>query len=225
MTDTTDNTEDETVDNTPVFSRHNFIASISLGAGFALLLVAGFIASQVIGKPFYEVTALKPDSPDHLINILTFPFAHLSVAHLISNLLPLAVLLLAMGLHHVRESIVALVASLLLSGLGVWLFESPDNYVIGASGILASMAVCALYFSIRDRAPVPGAIGGGIILITLASVLTAQEGTSIIAHLSGLGSGVILVAAFLGYRFIKRLTVPSSQTERSSSESGNAPSA
>lgn len=228
MTDsssTNENAQVEEADNDPVFSRRDMTTAVCMGVGFAVLLVASFIASQIIGKPFYEATALKPNSPDRLVNILTFPFAHLSIAHLVSNMLPMAVLLMAMGLKHAREAVFALVVGLVLSGLGVWLFENPDNYVIGASGILASTAVYALYLSIRDRAPVPGVIGGGIILITGASILTAQAGTSVVAHISGLASGVVLVLVALAYRLITRQPSPSSETELPASETGTSPSA
>lgn len=228
MTDssnTNDNTEVAEADDTPVFSRRNMITAVCMGAGFAVLLIVSFVASQIIGKPFYEVTALKPDSNNHLVNILTFPFAHLNIAHLISNLLPMTVLLMAMGLKHARETVIALIGGLIFSGFGVWLFENPDNYVIGASGILASTAIYALYVGIRDRAIVPGFIGSGIILITGASILTAQEGTSIIAHVSGLASGVALVLVSLAYRLITRQPSPSADTRLPASGTGTSPSA
>lgn len=68
--------------------------------------------------------------------ILTAPFLHVSVSHIESNTLPLAILAFAAGLGGLRPFWYATVVIILVGGLGTWL-TSPDHTVtVGASGLI-----------------------------------------------------------------------------------------
>jgi membrane associated rhomboid family serine protease len=135
--------------------------------------------------------------PHHVIGlrgILFAPFLHGSWGHLIANTIPFLVLGWFVMLQETSDFFVVSAMTMLISGLGVWLFGSPNSVHIGASGlifgflgflllrgyfernfpsILLSLIVCFLYGS------------------TIWGVLPTQPGISWEGHLFGFIGGAI----------------------------------
>lgn len=111
----------------------------------ALLLSALFAAALWVVKlaellPGLELATygIYPRRLGGLVGVLTGPLIHGSVAHLLSNTVPIIVLGTAMLYGYPRSARVALPVLFLGTGLGVWLF-GRESYHIGASGLTFGM--------------------------------------------------------------------------------------
>ena len=91
-----------------------------------------------------------------LLGIPVAPFIHANLAHLVSNTIPLTVLLLLLaGSKGQSWSIVAYIV--LLGGALLWLFGRPSTH-IGASGLIYGLIAYLLVSGILERRFVPMAI-------------------------------------------------------------------
>lgn len=80
---------------------------------------------------------ITPRTLDGLVpGIVAAPLLHGGAAHLASNTVPLAVMGVIAALRDWRGMWVALTVTLLVSGLGVWLFSPSHSITVGASGIV-----------------------------------------------------------------------------------------
>lgn len=121
----------------------------------------------------FPALALVPRTVHGLIGIITAPLLHGSFAHLVSNSLPL-LLLITLSLSVVpRAAKRAFVAIWLLSGIFVWVFGRESGH-IGASGIDHGLMFFLFVIGIvrRDRPAVAAALiaffmYGGMVLTIL----------------------------------------------------------
>lgn len=134
--------------------------------------------------------------PRHFIGlrgILFAPFLHGSFAHLIANTIPFLTLGWFVMLKDTRDFFVVTAITMLVSGLGVWLFGS-SGFHIGASGIIFGYLGFLLargYFernipSIFLSLVVGVLYGGGI-----WGILPNQQGISWEGHLFGFIGGIL----------------------------------
>ncbi|HEX6159729.1 MAG TPA: rhomboid family intramembrane serine protease, partial [Thermoanaerobaculia bacterium] len=77
-----------------------------------------------------------PRNSDGLRGIITAPFLHLSLDHLIANTIPLAILGTLILLRGVRDLVYVILVSGLISGIGIWIFGSPGTMHFGASSLV-----------------------------------------------------------------------------------------
>jgi membrane associated rhomboid family serine protease len=156
--------------------------------------------------------------PHHLIGlkgIIFSPFIHGSFDHLISNTLPMLVLLTVLLNAYPRTALLVLVFVHLLSGTLVWSFAPDTGVHIGISGIIygiASFLVASGIFR-KDRTSVSIAILVGLVYGSMVWGFIPQEGISWQSHLYGAISGVII--AFI---VRKRDLPPATPTELEQSE-------
>jgi membrane associated rhomboid family serine protease len=169
----------------------------------ALALVAGvwiaWIATQLLGWSLGDL-GIVPREPGGLIGILTAPLAHASFEHLMSNTLPLAVLVTLTLYCYPLGARWAIPMIWLLSGLGVWLFARPSVHV-GASGIANGLMLFLFVMGLlrRDRlAIVTSLVVFFLYGSMLLGVLPREANVSFEYHLAGAVTGVL--AAFLLYR-------------------------
>lgn len=101
-----------------------------------LMMVVGFVRNA--GVPVPEVFMLQPHSGSHLIGIITTPFIHKDMNHLLSNALPFITLgiLLKYAFKHYWWVILCL--AWLFTGLWTWM-AARETYHIGASGIVYAL--------------------------------------------------------------------------------------
>jgi membrane associated rhomboid family serine protease len=132
-----------------------------------------------------------------LPGVLTAPFIHGSLAHLISNTPPIVILGTALlyGYPHSARLVVPVV--LLGTGLGVWLF-GRESYHVGASGLATGVLFFILTIGVLrwDRRAIGLSLAvfflyGGMIW----GVFPGEPGISYESHLAGALIGVAL--AFL----------------------------
>ena len=82
---------------------------------------------------------IRPRSLSGLIGIVAAPFLHANLMHILSNTIPVAVLLFALFIYDRKNALPVVVLSVLLGGALVWLF-GRSAYHVGASGLIYSLA-------------------------------------------------------------------------------------
>jgi membrane associated rhomboid family serine protease len=103
--------------------------------------------------PRLESYGIVPRTLRGLIGIPLAPFLHASLAHLVSNTIPLAVLLLLLAGSR-ANSWTIVVAIVLWTGVLLWLFGRPANH-IGASGLIYGLAGFLVVSGVYERRLVP----------------------------------------------------------------------
>jgi membrane associated rhomboid family serine protease len=144
---------------------------------------------------------IVPRTSGGLEGIVIAPFVHESWDHLIANSLPLAVLGALILLRGLTEFIFALIMSVLVSGLGTWVFGEGNAEHIGASGIVLGFIGFLLFRCAFDRR-----LSTLLITLIVAIWYGAGVGTSLIpdadvswsSHFFGFVGG--FVAARLRYQ-------------------------
>jgi membrane associated rhomboid family serine protease len=156
-----------------------------------------FIIGHVL--PFrLESFGITPRTFRGLVGIPMAPFLHANLAHLISNTVPLTVLLLLLAGSKARSWAIV-VYIVLLSGALLWMFGRPAIH-IGASGLIYGLIAYLIVSGISERRIVPmmiaivvGFLYGG----TLASGVlpTSASHISWEGHLFGAiaGGGIALL--------------------------------
>lgn len=141
-----------------------------------------------------EQLGLRPRSLGGMPGIAVMPFLHFDYRHLMSNTVPLIVLLglLAFDRHNSLGTVVLII---LLSGVLLWCFGRSANH-IGASGLvfgLAGYTVARGYkaqsFASFAAAAVTLFLYGGSLL---TGILPTTAAVSWDGHLSGLVAGVAI---------------------------------
>lgn len=134
--------------------------------------------------------------PRHLIGlrgILFAPFLHCGFGHLIANTVPFLTLGWLIMLRETSDFFVVSALTMLVSGLGVWLFGSR-GFHIGASGLIFGYLGFLLLRGFFERSVISillslivGFLYGGVIW----GILPTQPGVSWEGHLFGFIGGVL----------------------------------
>lgn len=135
--------------------------------------------------------------PQHrkgLIGILFSPFIHGSFEHLISNTLPMIVLLSVMLNAYPRVALVVLVFVHLASGALVWLLAPDTGVHIGISGIIYGMASFLVASGLfrKDRSSVTIAFLVAMMYGGMLLGFIPEKGVSWQSHLFGALSGIFI---------------------------------
>lgn len=108
-----------------------------------------------------------------LVGIVASPFLHADWSHIVSNTVPLLVLLLLLAGSRANSAKIVLLI-ILLSGALLWLFGRPAIHV-GASGLIFGLMVFLVASGILERRPLPllvsllvGFMYGGSFLVGIA---------------------------------------------------------
>ncbi len=170
-----------------------------------LVLVFGLISVLWIVQfaQYFELIDLSsygiwPHHREGLKGIIFSPFIHGSFDHLISNTLPMIVLLTVLLNAYPGVAILVLLFVHLLSGIMVWTF-APDNGVhIGISGIIYGIAAFLIASGLfrKDRTSVTIAILVGLTYGSMVWGFIPQQGISWQSHLYGAITGVISAFIF-----------------------------
>ncbi|MEM8950259.1 MAG: rhomboid family intramembrane serine protease [Pseudomonadota bacterium] len=138
-----------------------------------------------------EQLGLVPRSFLGLTGIVTMPFLHGSFAHLISNTLPLIILLVLMVISRPRPWTTMILLTL-ISGVALWLFGRPALH-IGASGLIYALMGFLIAAGILERRLVPAVValfvGVTYGMSIISGILPGQPGVSWEGHLFGLLAG------------------------------------
>lgn len=176
-----------------------------------LALIWGvFLLERLFGAEWY-IYGIAPRQTYALRGIFTTPFLHGSWAHLLSNSLPLLVLMGMILYFYPRVARAVLLLIYIGTGVTMWLFADPEamfslskvSYHIGASGVVYGMAAFLAFTGFFRRNI--RAIAISLIIIfyyggMIWGVLPIQEGVSWEGHLMG-----ALVGVFAAYYYRDRI--------------------
>lgn len=150
-----------------------------------------------------DALALIPRHVAGLDGIVSMPFVHKNLGHLIGNSIPLVVLLsLLAGSRGNSWLIVA--AIVVINGILLWMFGGSGLH-IGASGLVMGLITCLISSGLFEQRPVPLAISLGVGLFygttLIWNLLPLSPGVSWTGHLFGAIAGVAV-----GYIFTRPAT-------------------
>ena len=151
---------------------------------------------------------IVPRSVSGLFGIIFSPFLHGGWGHLISNSIPLLILLTVIMTFYNKLWYKVVLFSAIIGGLGVWIIGDSNSVHIGVSGVIFSLMTFLLASGIFRKSFKSIIIGivifflyGGTLLF---GILPGQEGVSWEGHLFGAIAGVILAWAYKAYREIEK---------------------
>lgn len=129
--------------------------------------------------------------------IVTAPFLHANLIHLIFNSIPLFVLSL-IALYYDRQlAVVAMILIAILGGFGTWLFGSPYTNHIGASGVVFGLMGFLLslgYFRREPKAVIVSVLVFFLYGGSLLSLLLPMPGISWSGYICGFGAGLLVAS-------------------------------
>lgn len=175
-----------------------------VGAMAALMWVVEVVDQVANGD--LEQYGIRPHHLDGLIGIVTAPFLHAGLGHLLGNTVPFLVLGAMIALSGLARVLATTVIVALVGGLGVWLFASTGSDHIGASGIVFGYAAYLIARGIFSRNLLHLAVGAvvlGFYGTTLLVAAIPTDGISWQGHLFGAAGGVV-AARLLDRRRIGR---------------------
>lgn len=95
---------------------------------------------EIINLTFFgdrlDSLGIMPRSLIGLRGIILAPFLHGDIPHLIANTFPFVILGFLTMLRKTSDFFIVTFFSMIISGLGVWLFASPNSITVGASGVI-----------------------------------------------------------------------------------------
>lgn len=188
------------VDNRHVYSLKSSLQGVAVFIGFIWLV---YVLDLLVPFLPFENFGLIPRTFRGLDGIVTMPFLHKDLAHLISNTVPLAVTLLLLAGSR-ANSIAIVMTIIVLGGILLWVFGREARH-IGASGLvfgLVAFHLCAGIFEKRTISIAIAFVVGVLYSTTLVrGVLPFQSGVSWDGHLFGAISGGLI--AFVGAKELR----------------------
>lgn len=153
---------------------------------------------QVLNMVDSSVFGIYPRHRQGLLGILSSPFIHGDLQHLLGNLSVLFPLLILLKVVYRRYFLWVLIFLWLLTGFSVWVLARPSVH-IGASGVVYAVQAFLLVSGAVKRLPWMMAVGGVSIMLFgggfLMGLLPIEPHVSWESHL--LGALVGIVASFV----------------------------
>lgn len=158
---------------------------------------------EIINLTFFgdrlDYYGIVPRNVTGLRGIIVAPFLHGDIPHLVANTVPFVLLGFLTMLRKTSDFFIVTFVSIIVSGLGVWLFAPPNSITIGASGVVFGFLGFLMFRGIFKR-NIPSIAVSLIVFFLYGSmiwgVLPSDPRISWIAHLFGFIGGV------LGAKFI-----------------------
>ena len=167
-----------------------------------ILLFVGLIwAVHLLGwlVPSLQIQSygLAPGQVSGLVGILTMPFLHGGIGHLVSNSIPLFVLLaLLAGSRGNSAAVVTLIV--LANGVLLWAFSlQRDSVHIGASGLVYGLISFLMLSGVLERRAIPLLVSAIVLVVFGCSTslwigMLPRQGVSWDGHLYGAAAGVLV---------------------------------
>ncbi len=153
-----------------------------------------FLLDSVLPFLPFERLGLVPRTVRGLDGILTMPFVHKDLAHIISNTVPLAVTLVLLAGSRANSAMIVFL-TIVLGGVLLWLFGREARH-IGASGLvfgLVAFHIAAGIFEKRLTSILIAVAVGLLYAGTLfRGVIPFQQGVSWDGHLFGAIAGALV---------------------------------
>ncbi|GGO67091.1 rhomboid family intramembrane serine protease [Bowmanella pacifica] len=164
-------------------------------ASFAIVEVINFFSGRALNQ-----LGILPREVTSLPGILFMPWLHGSLAHFMSNIVPLAIFWLLMLEYGLKRTLWVSLFIILSTGMLVWLF-GRFAYHIGASGLVYGqfgfLVLAGFYSRQVIKLIISLAVGflyGGMVF----GVLPSQPFISWEAHLFGFASGLLAARLWHG---------------------------
>ena len=185
---------------------NKFWKRLVLVFGLVAVLWVMFILQEYFGYDF-SAYGNQPQTKSGLKGILFSPFIHGSWEHLLSNTLPMMILLTVLLNAYPRVALVVLLFIHITSGMLVWNFAPPTGIHIGISGIIYGVATFLLAAGIfrQDRTSLLIATFIAILYGGMATGFVPTRGVSWQSHLFGAVCG--LLAAYI----VRKVDLPPSE--------------
>ena len=138
-------------------------------------------------------------NPNRLSGIITFPFLHADLNHLINNSYPILILGGIISQVYKTISTKVFLYSFLLSGTILWFIGNPNTNVIGASGVVYSLASFVLISGFIKKQPRLSILSFFVIFMYGSffwGMLPMPNKVSWEGHLSGFIAGIIIAFLF-----------------------------
>lgn len=140
---------------------------------------------------------VRPRSLPGLLGIITAPFLHSSLTHIVSNSIPLFILGGMAFYWSEKLALKACLAIILISGISAWLFGSGNSVHIGASGLVYGLAAFIFFSGVFRREGLPIFLAlvtfflyAGMLFDSILGI-GAKPGVSWEMHTSGAIAGTI----------------------------------
>ncbi|MDO4686981.1 MAG: rhomboid family intramembrane serine protease [Corynebacterium sp.] len=172
--------------------------AIRLTVGFVVAIWGVFILDTLTGG-WLKYYGIHPLDPSALSGIVTSPFLHADLMHLMSNTMPGAIFVFLIGLSGRRVFWEVTAISAVVGGMGTWLFGGIGTNHIGVSGLIYGWFSYLVIRGIANRNLLHIILG--VILATAYScyiwgVIPGTPGISWQGHLFG-GIGGALAGWFI----------------------------
>jgi membrane associated rhomboid family serine protease len=164
-------------------------------AVFVGVIWAVFIVNWLVFPIDFNSFGLRPRTLFGAVGIVTMPFLHADWGHLLSNTIPLLVLLALLVGSKARswETVIEIV---LLGGALLWIFGRPATHV-GASGLIFGLVAFLIVSGLLERRIIPlivslivGFFYGGTLFWGVLPV--GNSGVSWEGHLCGAVAGALI---------------------------------
>jgi len=171
-----------------------------LGGFTALMWISETIDVFLLGGRL-NFFGIHPRQGDGLLGILFAPFLHGGFPHLIANTIPFLTLGWFVMLRETSDFFVVTATTMLVGGLGVWLFGTPGVHIGASILIFGYLGFLLLrgYFERNLTSIFLSVVVGCLYGSAIWGVLPTQRGISWEGHLFGFVGGVI-AAWFLAKR-------------------------
>ena len=167
----------------------------ALNVGFLAILWAVELVNAATGRNLTQSGGIVARDFGSLVNILTSPFVHGNLDHLMANALPLFSLGLIAAIPSPRRFLLMTLVVIVVGGLGIWLTAPAGTVTIGASGVVFGYFSYLLLRGLVDRRPADVLVSIGIAIaygsFMWSAVGIGVTGISWQGHVSGLVGGVV----------------------------------
>ncbi len=174
-------------------SRNHFRLAVRIAVGFVVLLwVIHGLNTALDLNP--ARSGIRPGEWAGLPGIVFAPLVHADFEHLLSNSLPLLVLITTMLYLYPNAALRTLPAVWLLPGVAVWFFGRESSH-FGASGLVYGLAIYVLMAGVlrRDRRAIAASLVVWFLYGSLVwGVLPVPAGVSWETHLSAAAVGAVM---------------------------------
>jgi membrane associated rhomboid family serine protease len=185
----------------------------ALNVGFLAVLWVVELVNTITGRDLTRAGGILARDLGSLVNVLTSPFVHGNIDHLMSNALPLFSLGLIAAIPSPKRFLLMTLVVVVVGGLGIWLSSPADTVTIGASGVVFGYFSYLLLRGLVDRRPADVLVSVGIAIAygsyMWSAVGIGVTGVSWQGHVSGLVGGIV---AALVVRTPKKRPEPAAET-------------
>ncbi|MCZ9310217.1 rhomboid family intramembrane serine protease [Corynebacterium uberis] len=175
-------------------ARSHLGTGLRCAVGYVLVIWAVFLVNVIVFGGALNAFGVHPLDLSGLTGVLAAPVLHANLAHIVANTVPGAVFAFLIGLSGPRAFWEVTAITVVVAGLGTWVFGGVGSNHIGASGLVYGWLAYLLVRGVFNRSL--GQLGLGVILGMAYSgwiwgVLPLQAGVSWESHLFGAIGGVL----------------------------------